>query len=292
MTLLESGDRPQPADRKGRRWTFRHPATIRIAHWVNVVCLTVLLGSGLQIFNAHPALYWGDVSTFDAPLLSMTAVDGAPPRGMTTVFGHAFDTSGVLGMSRDVSGEPAALGFPTWSTIPSEQNLAGGRRWHFFFAWVFVLNGLVYLAYGLASGELKRRLIPTGDQLRHFGASFGEHLRLRFPKGEEATRYNVLQKLTYLIVVLVLLPLQIFAGLALSPGFNAAVPWAIDVFGGRQSARTVHFVIANLLVLFVFVHVAMVLASGVWNNIRSMTTGWFRIEDTRSPTGSSHGAKR
>lgn len=279
---VDPGSRPEK--RRETRLVFRHPAVIRAAHWINVVALSVLLLSGLQIFNAHPALYWGEVSTFDRPLVAMTATETEPPRGVTTIFGSAFDTTGVLGVSKGSSGEPIARGFPSWLTLPADQNLADGRLWHFFFAWVFVLNGLVYLAYGLASGQLRRRLIPTRDQLRHFGASLREHLRLRFPKGEEATRYNAIQKLTYLIVVLVLLPLQILAGLALSPGFNAAAPWVVDLFGGRQSARTVHFVLANLLVLFVFVHVAMVLASGLWNNIRGMTTGWFKIEaEPRAP---------
>lgn len=272
MASIETIGAPQ------RRWVFRHPAIIRAAHWVNVVCLAVLLMSGLQIFNAHPALYWGGVSTFDDPLVSMTATEANPPRGVTTVFGRTFDTTGVLGLSTDTQGEPAERGFPTWSTLPADQNLAGGRRWHFLFAWVFVLNGFVYLAYGLASGQLRRRLIPTRDQLRDFGVTLREHLSLRFPKGEEATRYNALQKLTYLVVVLVLLPAQILAGLALSPGFNAAAPWVLDLFGGRQSARTIHFAIANLLVLFVFVHVLMVVASGLFNNLRGMVTGWFRIE--------------
>lgn len=264
----------------GARWVFRHPATIRIAHWVNVVCLAVLLLSGLQIFNAHPALYWGHVSTFDTPLVAMTATETEPPRGVTTAFGRSFDTTGVLGASKDADGEIVGRGFPSWATLPSYQSLAEGRSWHFFFAWLFVLNGLVYLAYGLASGQLKRRLVPTGGQLRHIGASIVEHLRFRFPKGEEATRYNVLQKLTYLVVVLGLLPLQLLAGLALSPGFNAAAPWVIDLFGGRQSARTIHFVLASLLVLFVLVHVAMVVLSGFWNNVRGMLTGWFSIERT------------
>lgn len=272
---------------EGRRWVFRHPAVIRAAHWINVVCLTVLLASGLQIFNAHPALYWGEVSTFDTPLVSMTATETDPPRGVTTLLGRTFDTTGVLGLSKDSAGEPAERGFPGWSTLPTEQNLAGGRRWHFLFAWIFLLNGLVYLGYGVATGQLGRRLIPSRDQLRHFGATLREHLALRFPKGEEATRYNALQKLTYLIVVLGLLPAQILAGLALSPGFNAAAPWVLDLFGGRQSARTIHFVIANLLVLFVFVHVAMVLVSGVWNNLRGMVTGWFSIE-TGADTARTH----
>ena len=169
--------------------------------------------------------------------------------------------------------------------MPSDQDLTGGRSWHFFFAWAFVLNGLAYLLYGLVSGQLRFRLIPSRDQVRHFGASVWEHLTLRSPQGNEAKRYNVIQKLTYLVVLFVLLPVQVLAGLAMSPAMNAAFPFLLTVFDGRQSARTVHFVVAALLVLFVVVHVALVLLSGFWNNMRGMLTGWFVIEHQIEPTG-------
>ena len=251
-----------------------------MTHWINAVCLAILLMSGLQIFNAHPALYWGQVSTFDAPLLTMEATDEDEPRGVTTLLGRRFDTTGVLGLSTS-QGEASERAFPDWITLPTDQNLATGRRWHFLFAWVFVLNGLAYLVYGLATGQLRARLIPSRDQWRGFGSAIREHLTLRFPQGLEAKRYNVLQKLTYLVVILVLLPVQVLAGLTMSPGVTAAVPWLLDVFGGRQSARTVHFVVANLLVLFVVVHVAMVVLSGLWNNMHGMVTGWFMIARRR-----------
>jgi thiosulfate reductase cytochrome b subunit len=258
------------------RLVFRHPLAIRLTHWINVVALTTLLLSGLQIFNAHPALYWGDASTFSHPLLAMGATDGDPQRGYLQVFGHRLYTTGVLGLSK-VDGAETERGFPSWLTLPSYQDLATGRRWHFLFAWIFVANGLVYLLFGLVSGALRRRLIPTGAELRTIPASLRQHLTLHFPQGEEATRYNVIQKLAYLVVVLVLLPVQILAGLAMSPGMDAAAPWLIDLFDGRQSARTVHFVIATLLVLFVAVHLAMVLLTGPFNNLRGMITGWFAI---------------
>lgn len=256
---------------------FRHPLVIRVTHWVNALALAILLMSGLQIFNAHPALYWGPVSTFDHPLLSMTASEDNPPRGVTNIFGRSYDTTGYLGVSPSGTGELTDRGFPSWITLPADQDLTGGRRWHFFFAWVLVLNGLAYLAYGVVSGQLRFRLIPTRHQLRHFAASVREHLTLRFPQGDEAKRYNVIQKLTYLLVIAMLLPLQVLAGLAMSPAMNAVAPFLLDLFGGRQSARTVHFVIAGLLVLFVVVHVALVLLSGFWNNMRGMLTGWFVI---------------
>jgi thiosulfate reductase cytochrome b subunit len=261
-----------------RNLVFRHPLAVRLTHWINVVCLAFLLLSGLQIFNAHPALYWGKQSAFDRPLLAMTSNENeAGARGITTLFGHAFDTTGLFGRSRDVDGAQGERGFPTWLTIPSGQSLAIGRRWHFFFAWLLVFNGLFYLLYGAFSGHFRRGLAPTGQDLRHLGRSILEHARLRFPKGEEAKRYNVLQKLAYLSVVFVVLPVLILAGLAMSPGLDAAVPQLVTVFGGRQSARTVHFVCALLLVLFTLVHVLMVVLSGPWNNLRSMISGRYDI---------------
>ena len=166
-----------------------------------------------------------------------------------------------------------ARGFPSWLTVPSYQDLATGRRWHFFFAWLLVVNGIVYLGYGLASGHLWRDLVPTRSQLRHIGHAIHEHLRLRFPKGDEARRYNVLQKLAYLVAALVLLPLVVLTGLTMSPGMDAAFPELLTLFGGRQSARTLHFLAVCGLVLFVFAHVVMALVSGAWNNLRSMITG-------------------
>lgn len=225
----------------GRGWLYRHRPVVRVTHWINVVCLALLLMSGLQIFNAHPALYLGSDSHFADPLL---AIEG---------------------------------GFPGWITLPGYQDLATGRRWHFFFAWLFVVNGLVYLAAGFYRRHFRRDLVPSRSQLRHIGASLRDHLRLRFPEGAEARHYNVLQQLAYLAVIFVLLPLMVLAGLSLSPALDAAFPWLPALFGGRQSARTVHFVVANLLVLFVAAHVLMVLLSGAWNNLRGMITGWYAV---------------
>lgn len=274
---------PDTGEVEHRRWMFRHPAVIRITHWVNALCLLVLLTSGLQIFNAHPALYWGKVSTFDTPLLAMSQTDDDPPKGVTTVLGHTFDTTGYLGSSTGADGEAADRGFPSWLTLPSDQDLTGGRSWHFFFAWAFVLNGALYLLYGLFSGQLRFRVVPQRDQIRYFAASVREHLTLRFPEGDEAKRYNIIQKLTYAVVLFVLLPVQVLAGLAMSPAMDAAFPFLLTLFDGRQSARTVHFVVAALLVLFVVVHVALVVLSGFWNNMRGMLTGWFVIERRIEP---------
>ncbi|HEY3694925.1 cytochrome b/b6 domain-containing protein [Phenylobacterium sp.] len=270
-------DRPSKA---GKLLVYRHGLTTRITHWLNVAALSLLLLSGLQIFNAHPALYWGAKSTFARPWLSMAAEEkGGRAIGVTTVAGHRFETTGLFGYS----GKPGAevpRGFPAWATIPGYRSLVDGRHWHFFFAWIFVLNGLAYLAAALVGGHLRRDLWPSRDQLspRHVLHEIATHARLKFPKGEEARRYNVLQKGAYLGVVLVLLPLMLATGLTMSPGFDAAAPWLPDLFGGRQSARTVHFLCAGLIVAFVLVHLAMVVLSGLWNNLRSMITGRYAID--------------
>ncbi|MFI4970316.1 MAG: cytochrome b/b6 domain-containing protein [Lysobacterales bacterium] len=260
------------------RTIYRHTLPVRIMHWTNVVALFVLLLSGLQIFNAHPALYWGQRSHFESPLLALdmdTGPSGAP-RGVTRVFGHAFDTTGVLGASR-TDGELEARGFPSWLTIPGPQWLAMGRRWHFFFAWLFVLNGLAYTIYSLIGAHFRRDLAPTRSDWRGIGRSIVDHALLRHPRGEAATRYNVLQKLSYLIVIFVLGPAMVLMGLAMSPRMDSMLGWLVDLVGGRQSARTIHFVIAGLFVAFVLVHLFEVVISGLVNELRSMITGRYRV---------------
>lgn len=257
----------------------RHSLVVRLTHWINALALLVLLTSGLQIFNAHPALYWGHVSTFDQPWVAVGAGTRAgQPVGVTQIGDAVFETTGVLGWS----GKPGLKenrAFPAWATLPSYRSLADGRRWHFAFAWLFVLNGLVYLLTNLANGHLRRDLAPSRDELRprHLWREVLDHARLRFPKGADARRYNALQKLAYLAVILVVLPLMVLTGLAMSPGMNAAWPWLPELFGGRQSARTIHFLSASAVVLFVLVHVVMVLVSSPWNSLRAMVTGRFSI---------------
>jgi thiosulfate reductase cytochrome b subunit len=258
----------------------RHALLVRITHWVTVVAFIVLLMSGLQIFNAHPNLYWGKSSySGDPPLLSMTATSAPNGErlGMTRVFGRDFETTGLFGLSRDSRGVWTERGFPSWLTLPGDRWLAMGRRWHFFFAWVFVINGLLYLGYSIASRHLTRDLVPGVKEWRTVGQSIKDHLRFRHPTGEAARHYNVLQKITYLIVVFVLLPLVVLMGLAMSPWLNSLWPGWVDLVGGRQSARTLHFVAAWALVAFVLIHVFEVIISGVWNNLRSMITGSYRV---------------
>ncbi|QEL22487.1 hypothetical protein FQV39_07880 [Bosea sp. F3-2] len=258
----------------------RHSIATRLTHWLNVLCLSFLLLSGLQIFNAHPELYWGHYGADGDPAVLTIGAGGSGDdlHGFLRIAGVELPTTGVLGVS-NFEGTPTPRAFPAWSTIPSFQDLAAGRHWHFFFAWLFVINGLVYLACSFLSGHFRRDLTPTRHQLslHHLWHEVVDHARLRFPEGDEARHYNALQKLTYLIVIVVLLPMMLITGLTMSPGIDAVLPWLVDVFGGRQTARTIHFITASLLVLFVIVHVAMVVLSGTWNNTRSMITGRYAI---------------
>jgi thiosulfate reductase cytochrome b subunit len=262
------------------RIIFRHSLLVRVCHWINAGCFLVLLMSGLQIFNADPALTWGPATNFDHPFFSLSARendDGDPTGGVTTIFGHAFNTTGFLGASRGDDGQLDERGFPSWATLPAYQDLAMGRRWHFFFAWFLVLNGLVYFAYLIGRRHIGD-LWPSLADIRAIPRAIIDHARLRFPEGDEALRYNVLQKLAYLSVVIAF-PILILAGLTMSPGIDSAFPWLLTLFGGRQAARAAHFLLATYLVLFVIVHLVMVVLSGPINNMRSMITGRYRIKE-------------
>ena len=267
---------PMSRSPERREVYYRHTLPIRVMHWINVVAFFLLLMSGLQIFNAHPSLAWGKSSyTGRPPVLDIAARqdDSGKSSGITSVFGHEFDTTGVLGLSRDAQGQWAARAFPSWATVPGAQWLAMARTWHFFLAWIFVINGLCYVGYGWASRHFRRDVVPDRDDLRSIPRSLKDHLLFRHPHGEAAKRYNVLQKIAYVAVIFILLPGIILMGWAMSPWIDALLPGWVDVVGGRQSARTLHFVAAFLLLAFVFVHVFEVIVSGLWNNLRSMISG-------------------
>ena len=288
---MEAETKPARISRRGNELLYRHTLTVRLWHWLNVLCIAILLMSGLQIFNAHPRLYWGNTGNEGDPAIfeiyAEEQLEG-PPIGWTKIGSATLNTTGVLGVFRDVDGFLSGRAFPYWVTLPSTQNLAEGRRWHFFFAWLFAINILVYLLYGFLRRHFQRDIAPTRADLGRIGRTIVDHLKFKRARGEDAKRYNVLQKLTYIVVIFVLLPLMILTGLSMSPGANAAAPWLPDLFGGRQSARTVHFVSATLIVLFVVVHVFEVLVAGVFNEMRSMITGWFAVRPER---GTSEGSK-
>ncbi|MGH7086540.1 MAG: cytochrome b/b6 domain-containing protein [Acetobacteraceae bacterium] len=257
----------------------RHSVLVRATHWINFACMAILLMSGLAIFNGWPALYWGIRTHFGQPLLAFYAVPGPGGQdvGMTWILGHKFVTTGWLGLSEGAGGREVVRGFPAWATLPGRLDLAMARRWHFFFAWLFVLNGLAYALYAVASRHLWRDLVPSFGELRKIGRSALDHARLRFPGGDEARHYNVLQKLSYVVAAFGMGPLMIATGLAMSPWLDAAYPWLPAIFGGRQSARTIHFITAFAFIAFVLTHILMVLLSGPGNHMRAMITGRYRI---------------
>ncbi len=277
----KTGSAPARRTRAGRELIYRHPLFIRLSHWLTVLCIAILLMSGLQIFNAHASLYWGNTGNEGDPaIFSIFAEEQleGPPIGWLRIGSTTINTTGWLGVFNDYDGFPSGRAFPYWITLPKSQNLAEGRRWHFFFAWLFVLNGLAYLLYGMVARHFKRDILPTRTDFKRVGRVILDHLTFKRARGEEAKRYNVIQKLTYIVVIFVLLPMMIITGLTMSPGMDAAAPWLPELFGGRQSARTFHFISASLIVLFVIIHVAKVFITGVLNEMRSMITGWFAVE--------------
>ncbi|PKP91106.1 MAG: hypothetical protein CVT77_13125 [Alphaproteobacteria bacterium HGW-Alphaproteobacteria-16] len=229
----------------------RHALTTRIWHWLTAISVIVLLGSGLMILNAHGQLYWGDYgANYDQPWFRLI---------------WFFDTARV----------------PGWATIPSTYNLALARRWHLFFALVLAFALLAYMVVSLLNRHFQRDLRIRAKELTasHLAADARAHARLQFHDPANPRAYNIFQKLAYAGVIFILLPLVIFTGLAMSPGMNAAWPWLIEIFGGRQSARSIHFIVAMLLALFIIVHLALVILAGAFNEVRSMVTGKWRVPE-------------
>ncbi|MFM5915126.1 MAG: cytochrome b/b6 domain-containing protein [Chakrabartia godavariana] len=236
---------PNPGTSKDGK-IFRHRLSTRLWHWINAVTVFVMLMSGLTISNAHPRLYWGH-------------------------YGANFDKAWLT-----------LPHFPGWATIPTGYNLALARQWHFAFAWVLAFGLLFYMVRSLWNGHFRRDIALSAREVApaHLIADVKQHLRLDFdtPGGG----YNPLQKIAYSAVLFVLLPGLILTGLTLSPGMNAVLPWLLDVFGGRQSARSIHFLCAGGIVAFIVIHLLLVLAAGPINEVRSMITGWFRVKGDRA----------
>ncbi len=245
MTELGATDNSGAIAKPNFSFVYKHALATRIWHWVNVIAIFILIGSGLMIFNAHPHLYWGQYgSNLDTPWLSL-------PR------------------------------FPGWMTIPSTYDLAMARRWHLFFSLIFGFGLLVFMISSIInrhfSGDLRLRL--TDLHPRRLWTDIRSHLSGHFHDADNPAGFNLLQRIAYASVLFGILPLMIFTGLAMSPGMNAAMPWLLDLLGGRQSARSLHFIGLWSLVGFIAVHLALVLLSGLSNQIRSMITGYWRIAE-------------
>ncbi len=235
---------PDPVTPAPRR-LYRHRLATRIWHWVNAVTVFIMIGSGLMIFNAHPRLYWGQ-------------------------YGANFDHAWLV-LPR----------WPGWVTIPSYYSLAEARIWHLFFALVLGFALLGFIIASLINRHFQRdfRLRIAELKPAHLWDDLKAHLALRFHDPEDPLAFNIFQKLSYIGILFVALPLLIFTGLALSPGMDAAWPWLIDIFGGRQSARSIHFIMMALVTGFVLVHLTLVILADAVNEVRSMITGWWRVPE-------------
>jgi len=234
--------------------TRRHPAVVRVTHWLTFIAFVALVVTGFELVISHPRFYWGEVGNVNTRPLFVIPI----PASRDTV--------------------------PTgYSYVMPDQN-GWSRYLHFEAAWVVLLTGLVYGIYGLSTGHFRKNLIPARNDWswRAYRDRIAKYIyRKRADRAEEAS-YNVLQRTAYLVVILVLFPLVIWTGLAMSPSFTSAFPATAELLGGRQSARTIHFFVTWLLLLFLVVHVAMVALSGFWSRVRSMITGQTRKSQTRS----------
>jgi thiosulfate reductase cytochrome b subunit len=252
---------------------YRHSGATRVTHWLFFLAFLALVSSGLQIFNAAPFL---DASDKTDPHHRVLAIDA--PRdgvGTTTVLGRTFTTTGWLGWTDDGMGGKTPRAFPGWITIPAYQDLADGRRWHLFFAWIMIVSGVAYMVWGFGRGSLRELVLVPADVSKLLPMQL-YYLKLRKEPPPHG-KYNPLQKLAYTLVLFVFAPLIVLSGLALSPGFDAWFPWLTQAFGGRQFARLWHFVLMLALIGFFCTHVVLVLTTGVFNHLRSMITGWYRL---------------
>ena len=281
--LPDQTDEAPAVTPRGGDLVKRHRLATRIWHWTNVVALVVLLMSGLMIFNAHPRLYWGQYgANADHAWLEIGAQG---ERGYVKAGPVEITTTGVLGVWRDEAGATQRRAFPHWATIPSGYSLADARIWHLAFAWVLALSLAAFMIVSLVNRHFQRDLTIARAEIRpsHVWQDIKDHARLRFPTGAAALRYNILQKVSYAGVIFILIPLIIFTGLTMSPAMDAGWGWLLDIFGGRQSARSLHFIAAFALVGFFFVHIAMVVLAGPINEVWSMISGNYRLPKDRLP---------
>lgn len=235
---------------------YRHSRIVRVTHWLNALCVFALLLTGFGITQLYTPLHWGDAGQDWGDVGQ-------------EVSGHGGDAYPVIATVPEISSSSAI----TWLRTPMRV------RDHIAFAWLFLFNGLVYLAAGILTGRFQGLLRPSWRELswRKFGEEFRNHIRLRFPKGDAARSYNLLQKYSYLFIIFGALPLQLLTGLVLLPWMDGAAPWLKDLLGGRQSARTIHFFCSLAILVFVLAHLAMVVLSGFRNNMRSMITGRYEL---------------
>jgi thiosulfate reductase cytochrome b subunit len=225
--------------------TSRHSALVRVTHWIITLCFFVLLVSGFEIVISHPRFYWGETGNdLTTPLFKLPI----PASRSLVQTGYGY-------------------------TLPDQNGWS--RYLHFQTAWILVFTSLLYGISGLFTGHFRKNLFPSRADLswRTISTAIAGHLRFDRPGEAEAWSYNVLQRLTYLFVIFVLFPLVIWTGLAMSPAFVSAFPPTVNVLGGQQSARTLHFFVSLALLLFLLVHVVMICIAGFRSRMRAMITG-------------------
>ena len=255
------------------RTIYRYALATRASHWLWVLAFVVLVGSGLQIFNASPNL---DASDKSDPARRVLAIDApADGVGTTTIFGHTFVTTGWLGWTDSGMGGNGPHAFPAWLTIPGFQDLADGRRWHLFFAWIATLCWLTWVVSTARKGSLREMILRPSD-IPKLWPMQAYYLKLRKEPPPHGT-YNPLQKAAYTTIGFVIAPLVVITGLALSPGIDAIANPLTVVLGGRQFARLWHFTGMILLLGFFGIHTFQVATQGVINQMRAMITGWYRL---------------
>ncbi|GAC1304202.1 MAG: cytochrome b/b6 domain-containing protein [Vulcanimicrobiaceae bacterium] len=255
----------------------RHSIVTRLTHWIGSLAMLVLVMSGLAIFDAAPYLDASDVSGPAHRVLSIGSqtTAGGEPVATTQVFGLHFKTTHLLGYTDNGQGGESARAFPGWLTFPGYQDLASGRRWHLFFSWVLTFAGLAYLVFGLLRRDLALLILRPSD-LPKMWPMQAYYLKLRKDPPVHG-KYNPLQKAGYTAVIFGLVPFVVLTGLALSPGVDAIAAPLTALLGGRQFARTWHFVAMLAIVGFTFGHVFLVASTGVFNNMRSMIAGTYRL---------------
>jgi thiosulfate reductase cytochrome b subunit len=266
-----------------RQTMYRHPWPVRLWHWWNALAVTFLLITGLLVFNIHPRLYWGEDGHAGMPAvasLSATSLDKKAPRFELQLGSLHWDVSRLMGAIDDEGSDVYVM----FAAPPTDFQFGATRTWHFAWAWMLALSWIGYALYLVAGRRLSLVLRPTRGDLswRNVGHELVQHFFFRRARGAAARRYNVLQKMTYLLVLFVLIPVIVLSGLTMSNAVTAAFPDLFSLFGGRQSARTIHFVAASLMVLFVVVHVTQVLVAGFVNSMRSMITGRYTLPPEES----------
>jgi thiosulfate reductase cytochrome b subunit len=254
MTEVLTESKPASAVTQHARW-------VRLSHWIVTASFLTLAFTGFVILMAHPRLYWGDAGNDLTPALLELPIS------------RNYKHTGYEGRAPFFDGATSPISASRTFDIFNQNGW--GRSLHFLAAWLLVLPGAIYLVTGILSGHFRMNVWPRRRELtrRLFRQELADHLRLRIPQATGGPAYGLFQKLAYCGVVFLALPLAVLSGLTMSPAITAGYPALLSMFGGYQSARTIHFFTFGALTLFVVAHVGMVARSGLRRQMRAMTLG-------------------